>query len=723
MSDECAELGVRGEFRLTGLDCPDCARGVAASVEGLDGVLCASLNFATGMLIVEAHDQGSFPGVVSLVRSMDYGVEPLSGTHGIEVPAISLRSRLVEPAVALAGVLLLAGALLDQLDVAPGLSLATSLVAIALCGVPVFRRAAVAARNRVLDMNVLMSVAVIGALALGEHREAATVVFLFAIGGALESRALARTRRSIRELVSLTPEVAVLLSPDGPVQVRLDELVPGQVVLVKPGERLPVDGEVTAGSSAVNEAPITGESLPVHKESGAHVWAGSLNGSGALEVRVTSSGEDSTLARIVRLVEDAQAEKAPIEGLVDRFTRWYTPAVVGLAAALAVVPPIVIWLATGVFAPQEWIYRALVLLVVSCPCALVISTPVAVVSAITRAARDGVLVKGGAFIEMAAKVRVVAFDKTGTLTIGRPEVVSVLPRPGQSAEELLEIAAALEARSTHPLAAAVLAAASDAPLAALDEFEEIPGHGVSGTLDGNRYVVGSPAFVRDSGVDIRPFEFQIEELELEGRSVIAVASRDSSAALGVLGVADVVRDGASGVMSALRAGGIEHTVMLTGDNARVGEAVAAQSGVDEVRARLLPQDKSEAVSQLSAKYGALAMVGDGINDAPALAVADIGIAMGAAGSDTALETADVALMSDHLEALPGFFDLGKRTVANIQQNVWFSIVVKFAVLGLAMAGKASLWLAVFADTGVALLVILNGLRLLRPRKIDRASVR
>ena len=723
MNNECAEAGIRGEFRLTGLDCPDCARGVAASVEALDGVVCASLNFATGMLIVEANTTDTFTAVASLVRSMDYGVEPLAGARGSEEPTRSLRARLVEPAVGAAGVLLVIGALLDALDVRAGASWATSIVAILLCGGPVFRRALVAARNRLLDMNVLMSVAVLGALALGEHREAATVVFLFAIGGALESRALARTRSSIRDLVSLTPDTALLLDAHGTTEVPVDDLVPGQTVLVKPGARLPADGEVTAGSSAVNEAPITGESLPVHKVLGQHVWAGSLNGSGALEVRVVSAGQDSTLAHIVRLVEDAQAQQAPIQGVVDRFTRWYTPAVVGLAAALAIVPPIGFWLVTGVFAPQEWIYRALVLLVVSCPCALVISTPVAVVSAITRAARDGVLVKGGAFIEMAARIRVIAFDKTGTLTVGRPELVSVQPLPGTTAEELLAIAVALESRSSHPLAAAVVAAGTDvAPLRVI-EFEEHSGRGVTGVIDGVGYVLGSTSFVLEMGIDPESFEAQARESEESGRSVIAVAARESHAVLGLLGVADVVRPGVNGVVSALRVGGIEHVVMLTGDNERVASAVGAMAGIDEVRSRLLPQDKSKAVASLAAEYGPIAMVGDGINDAPALALADIGIAMGAAGSDTALETADVALMSDDLAVLSRFFDLGRRTLANIQQNVWFSVLVKFAVLGLAMAGKASLWLAVFADTGVALLVILNGLRLLRPGQRDSASVR
>ncbi|MBU4556992.1 MAG: cation-translocating P-type ATPase [Actinobacteria bacterium] len=705
----------RLELRLTGLDCPDCARGVAASVEALSGVTCASLNFATGILIVE-YDDASVPSrVVSLVRKMDYGLEPIGGAAHPELTAPSLRMRLVEPAIYAAGVLILAGWGAQVMGWAPMWSLAASLTALVLSGGPVLRRGLVSARARILDMNVLMSLAVIGALALGDHREAATVVFLFAIGGALESRSLARTRRSIRDLASLSPDTVHVMRDGVTQEVPTESVAVGEMVLVKPGARIPVDGQVASGSSAVDEAPITGESLPVLKGPGARVFAGSLNGSGALEAVVTSAGNDSTISRIVRLVEDAQATQAPIQGLVDRFTRWYTPVVLGLALAIASLPPVVLWVTGNGFEPREWVYRALVLLVVSCPCALVISTPVAVVSAITRAARDGVLVKGGAFIEMAARIRVVAFDKTGTLTVGRPEVSSVLVAAGSSAAEVLGIAASLESRASHPLAAAVLRAAEGTHDDA-DEVDEVAGRGVFGDVRGTRYLAGSPALARESGIDAGTFEQNAQELEALGQTVIVVADVESCLALGVIGVEDVIRDHVADVMNELRIGGIAHTVMLTGDHERVGAAVAHRAGVDEFRASLLPQDKSEAVRALSLAYGPLAMVGDGINDAPALAVADIGIAMGAAGSDTALETADVALMSDDLSALPGFFDLGRRTLVNIRQNVWFSVVVKFVVLVLALTGYASLWLAVFADTGVALLVILNGLRLLRPTK-------
>lgn len=730
MNDECTGGRVRGEFRLTGLDCPDCARGVAASVEAHAGVSCASLNFTTGMLIVEADDARVFNAVASLVRSMDYGIEPMAGTE-LAAAAPTWRSRLVEPAIGIAGVLLLLGAVLDRLGVSEALVVVLSLVSLALCVEPIVRRALAAARARVLDMNVLMLVAVIGALALGDHREAAMIVFLFAIGGVLESRALARTRRSIRDLVALAPDDVALLGDGGQVMVPADGVVPGQVVLVRPGERVALDGEVLAGSSAVNEAPITGESLPVEKTPGSAVYAGTLNGAGALEVRVTARRGDSTLAHIVRLIEEAQTQKAPVQTLVDRFTRWYTPAVAGLAVALAVLPPLVITLVGGEPRVSEWVYRGLVLLVVSCPCALVISTPVAMVSAITRAARDGVLVKGGAFVELAARVKVVAFDKTGTLTIGAPRIAAVHPMEGTTAEDVLAIAAALESRSTHPLAAAFDAAAASTGVtsatsapgagAAVTEFTEEAGRGLTGTLDGERYLVGSPAFVVQEGVEVRAAEPRIAELEAQGASAVLVAHGGARRVIGVIGIADAVRDDAALVVRQLRAGGIEHVALLTGDGERVGAAVGAATGVDQVRARLLPADKSDAITRLAKEFGPVAMVGDGINDAPALAIADIGIAMGGAGSDTVLETADVALMSDDIAALPEFFALGRRTLANVRQNIWFSVAVKLAVLVAAVAGYAPLWLAVFADTGVALLVILNGLRLLAaPRRAGSA---
>lgn len=777
-------------WRLSGLDCPDCARTVAISVERVDHVWSASLNFATGTLYVE-YDAAADPrpAVVDLVKRMDYGIEALGDTSGrpvvefhlaaIDCPdcAAKLRARVdliegvedatldfataklkvgyepshtsvgalrdaieaagyevegivgeeseetaprswmqknrTEISTSGSGVLIGLGLLLGQYEVPATIALA---MAIILGGGVIARRAVASARVRSLDMNVLMTIAVIGAAGIGEWLEAAMVVFLFSVGGLLEARSLAKTRRSIRDLMKLTPDVARVLRDGGEYDLAPSEVRLKDVIVVRPGDRIPLDGSVIRGSSAVDEAPITGESVPVDKDVGDVVYAGTLNTNGVLEIEVSSLAGDSTLSRVIHLVEEAQAQQAPFQRLVDRFTRYYTPAVVVLAILISTIPPLLSALtplAWGGFG--EWFYRALVLLVVSCPCALVISTPVAVVSAITRATRDGVLVKGGAFLELAPQIRVIAFDKTGTLTLGSPEVADVVALGAPNAERVIEVAAALEKNSGHPLAGAVLRAAGDVVPTGAADVRETAGRGVEGSIAGERFAVGSPAMASEMLPLSHEAESEIERLESDGRTVLVVVHLDVGRVVGLIGILDGVRPQAIEVVDSLRRIGIEHLVMLTGDNDRTAAAIANQVGLTEVRSRLLPQDKTNAIAELREQYGRVAMVGDGINDAPALARADIGIAMGAAGADTALETADVALMSDDLRALPGFLSLGRRTVANIQQNVWTSIVIKFVVLVAAVLGFAPLWLAVFADTGVALLVILNALRLLRAR--------
>jgi Cd2+/Zn2+-exporting ATPase len=598
----------------------------------------------------------------------------------------------------------------------PGSQVAYGL-AIVFGGALVWRRAIVALKARAIDMNVLMTVAVFGAAAIGEWSEGAAVTFLFSLGGYLEARALERTRHSIRDLMQLAPETAHVRRGEDIADVIPDDVAVGDVVVVRPGERVPLDGVVAKGFSAVDESPVTGESVPVEKQVGDAVFAGTLNTSGVLDVAVSAPASGSTLARMVYLVEEAQASKAPVQRLVDRFSRWYTPSAVGLAVVVALAVPLVA-LARGDATPAlwlDWLRRGLVVLVVACPCALVISTPVSIVSAITRAGRDGVLVKGGAYLELAAKIRAIAFDKTGTLTAGRPEVQLVHAKDGDSAG-LLTRAASLEIDSTHPLARAVVRAAEASgdfrPLP-VSEFEELPGQGVSGMLGAAHTRLVSPAFAEEIAELPYAIAARIEHEESEGRTVL-VFVRDA-VATGIISVADEVRPDASGSVKALLEGGFEHAVMLTGDNERTASSVANAVGLTEHMARLLPSQKVDAVVRLKERHGLVAMVGDGINDAPALAAADVGIAMGAAGSDTALETADVALLSDDLGALPRFFDLSRRTVGIIVQNVAFSVVVKIVVLALALAGRATLWMAVFADTGVALLVILNGMRLLAPK--------
>lgn len=701
------------EFRLRGLDCPDCASKLRGIIADMDGVDTADMDFAVARIRIGYNPSLLTPDdIAKAVGAAGYGAELVSAEKGGAVHAPSWwETYRHEVTTAVAGAALLAGTALERVAApwAPPAAIAAFLVAIVVGGWITARRGLASLRARSLDMNVLMSVAVIGAATIGQWSEGATVVFLFALGGLLEARSLARTRRSIRDLMRLTPERARIRRDGVEAELPPEEVIRGDLLLVKPGERIALDGDVVKGASAVDESPITGESVPAEKTVGDRAYAGSLNTSGLLEIRVESLSSDSTLARIIYLVEEAQSQRAPLQRLVDRFTRFYTPIVVGLAVAIAVVPPV---LGLGAFA--TWFYRALVVLVISCPCALVISTPVAIVSAITRATRDGVLVKGGAFLETALKVRAVAFDKTGTLTRGRPEVVEVLPLDGMPAGEILRRAAALEAGSTHPIAGALLrAAGGEAALEALSEYRDVPGKGVSAVIGGTPYSVGSQAFARETGALGDGAGARIDALESQGRTVLVLA--EAGVAVGLIGVADEVRPESREVVERLRRGGIEHIVMLTGDNERTAATVAERTGVTEVRARLLPAEKVDAIRELKRLHGTVAMVGDGINDTPALAASDIGIAMGGAGSDTALETADVALMADDLRALPELFGLGRRTVANITQNVVFSVVVKVVVLVLAIIGRATLWMAVFADTGVALLVILNGLRLLRAR--------
>jgi Zn2+/Cd2+-exporting ATPase len=719
-------------WRITGLDCPDCARNLEKTVAGIRGVVAADLNFARGTLLVE-YERASDPraAVVRAVESSGHAAEQIGGPAEGAAPAGAswwIRNRTLVAVVgsgagtafALAVMLLVPGRLAFD-SLAHGGGVVACVVAVAFGWVLLGPRAWSSLKARSVDINILMLIAVTGALALADYVEAASVVFLYTLGGWLESRALARTRGSIRDLMDLAPQLARVISQGAATDMPLDAVPVGALVRIRPGERVPLDGVVAAGSSAVDEAAITGEPLPADKTVGDRVFSGSLNTSGLLDVTVTAAARDSTLARVVQLVEQAQATKAPVQLAIDRFSRVYTPSVVVLAIWVAAVPPLF-----GLGEPLVWITRALVLLVVACPCALVISTPVSLVSGISRAGRDGVLVKGGAYLEVAARVSAIAFDKTGTLTQGRPTLVDVEPfEAAISPTELLALAASIEEHSNHPIARTIVRAAeeggvgraaarADASNVAVTEFEELAGRGVQAQLDGACVRVVSPAFAAEIGKLTVGQTERVAQAQAEGHTVLVVLRE--AEALGLLGVADPLRAEAAQVVDAVRRQGVEHTVMLTGDNEATAAAVTARAGLSAHMASLLPADKVDAVLRLKERFGTVAMVGDGHNDAPALAAADIGIAMGAAGSDTALETADVALMADDLSALPGFFALGRRTLAIIWQNVTFSVVVKVAVLVAAILGYANMWLAVFADTGVALLVILNGMRLLGVRR-------
>ncbi|MFZ5790662.1 MAG: heavy metal translocating P-type ATPase [Pseudomonadota bacterium] len=566
-----------------------------------------------------------------------------------------------------------------------------------------------AARNLRPDINLLMVVAVAGAMLIGEWFEGATVAFLFALSLALESWSVGRARRAIAALLDLAPPTVRLLRPDGSeAEVPVAEVRPGDRFLVPGGERIALDGRVAAGASAVNQAPITGESVPVEKHQGSEVYAGTINGDGTLTVEATKAAQDTTLARIIRMVEEAHSRRAPSEQWVERFARFYTPAVMALALLVFLVPPLAFG---GVW--EDWFYRALVLLVIACPCALVISTPVSIVASLAASARAGVLVKGGAFIELPARLRAIAMDKTGTITRGEPEVVDVIPLGGHTEPELLARAAALEARSTHPLARAVVryAEAKGVPPEPANDVQVLKGKGLTGTFDGEPFWLGSHRYVVERGQDAPEIACQAEALEGDGKTVIAVGN--ARHVCGLIAVADTVRSEAREIVAGLHAAGVGHVVMLTGDNRVTAEAIAREVGIDEVHAELLPEDKLRKIEQLVAQYGTVAMVGDGVNDAPALARASLGIAMGAIGSDAAIETADVALMTDDISRLPWLIRHAKRTLAIIRQNIVFSLGVKAVFFVLTFAGMASLWGAIAADVGASLLVVFNALRLLR----------
>ena len=580
--------------------------------------------------------------------------------------------------------------------------------AIALGVGPIAKRGVAALRARALDINVLMLVAVAGAIVLGEWGEAASVVFLFALAQFLESRAMDRARGAIRALMELSPAEAVVRRNGSTASVAVEQVRLGEIVLVRPGEKIPLDGRVVSGTSHVNQAPVTGESLPVEKDPGADVFAGTINGRGALEVEVTRLQGDSTLARIIHLVERAQAQRAPTQTFVDRFARVYTPIVLALAVLVALVPPLVLGAAWS-----EWFYRALVLLVISCPCALVISTPVSIVSALAAAARKGVLIKGGARLERLAAIKCLAFDKTGTLTKGQVRVHDVVPLDGLPSSEVLRLAASLELHSEHPNGRAIVTRAAEREIAPVppDGFQALPGRGAEGRVGGRAVVVGSHRLFEERGLCSPPAEAALAQITARGAGTVLVAS--DGRPVGIIGVADEAREAARGAVDLLRTHGIGPIVVLTGDNEAAAKTLADDLGLDAWKAGLLPEDKVAAVHELRARHGALAMVGDGVNDAPALASADVGIALAVAGTDAALETADVALMSDELMKIPYAIRLSRATARNIKANIAFSLVLKGAFLAMAVAGAATLWMAVVADTGASLIVIANALRLLR----------
>lgn len=700
----------RGEgrrFRVEGMDCAACAQTVQKSVTALDGVNGAEVSFGAGALTVQGDVADAV--VIGAVTRAGYRAYPAGRRpSGPSAPfwrrdARTLSTALSIPLLLLAVIASLAGA--SRLVAEP-----LYLLSMAVGGWPIARAALSALRVRALDMNVLMTLAAIGAVGIGAYAEGAWVLVLFAVGTTLETFALDRSRRAVEALMELAPREARVLRDEVEHTVPVEEVVPGDLVVVRPGERLPVDGIIAQGSSSVDQSPITGESVPVDVGRGDEVYAGALTVQGSLTIQATRPAADSTLSRIAALVEEAQGSRAPSERFIDRFARIYTPIVFVAALLLATVP-----LAFG-GEPDTWIYRGLAFLIVACPCSLVISVPVAVVSAIGGAAREGVLITNGQALEDLGRVSVVALDKTGTLTLGAPELERIVVLEGDLDEaEALALMGSVEQLSEHPLAAAIVRAARErgAALAQPERFEALPGRGVEAVVGGRALWAGGP---RLAGERLGAVPAGLDDLHAAGQTALVLG--EGERALALFGVADQIRLEAKTAVESLAGVGIERTVMLTGDSEPIARTIAARTGMSEWRAGLLPEDKLTAVGELQRDGTVVAMVGDGINDAPALAAARVGVAMGAAGSDVALSSADVALMSDRLDRLPDAVARARKALSVMRVNVIASLLVKGLFVLLVPFGLVTLVLAVVADMGMSLLVTFNALRLLRRRSSE-----
>lgn len=583
-----------------------------------------------------------------------------------------------------------------------------ALIAMALSGKITLKKGWLALSTKTLNISSLMLIAITGAVLIGEWPEAAMVTVLFALAERIEVYSLDKAREAIRKLMEIAPDVAMVKVADGSWQsMPVSQVALGEVIWVKPGERIPLDGEIVLGKSSVNQAPITGESMPIDKEVGDKVYAGTLNEHGSFQFKVTVIAGDTVLAKIGKTIAQAQAERAPTQRFVDQFAKYYTPLMIVIAILVAFVPPL-FWGGTW----SLWLYKALTLLVIACPCALVISTPVTVVSGLAAAAKHGILIKGGTYLEQGHRLKAIALDKTGTLTEGRPVVTKLIQISNQKDVNVLQLAASLDEHSEHPIAQAIVKQwqkhqPAD-PLLSVTDFKALPGRGVTGLIADVRYFVGNHQLAEDNQVCNPTIEAQLKALEQTGQTTIILS--DSEHVLAIFAVADTLRSTSQLAIKALHQQGIK-TCILTGDNETTALAIANQVGIDEVRANVLPADKLKAIDELITRYGAVGMVGDGINDAPALAKATIGFAMGK-GTDIALETADIAIMNDNLVKLPLFIKLSRKTATVLFQNISLSIVVKIIFFGLALAGLATLWMAVFADMGASLLVVANGLRLL-----------
>ncbi len=705
---ETSGAGARSSsFRIEAMDCPTEQTLIQNKLGKLAGIQALEFNLINRVLGV-THDLPNTAPIVEAIKSLGMHAEPLEAGSDSQ-PASAQPVKKPWWPLALSGVGALAAEVIHFTSAGPDWLVAlVALVSILSGGLGTYKKGWIALKNRNLNINALMSIAVTGAVLIGQWPEAAMVMFLFTVAELIEARSLDRARNAISGLMQMTPEQVTVQQNDGSWREQEAKSVElGALVRVRPGERIGLDGEVTSGSSTIDQAPITGESLPVEKTVGDKVFAGTINQAGALEYRVTAAANNSTLARIIHAVEQAQGARAPTQRFVDSFSKIYTPAVFAFALAVALIPPLLmggLWF--------DWIYRALVLLVVACPCALVISTPVSIVSGLAAAARKGILVKGGVYLEGGYKLDYLALDKTGTITHGKPVQTDFLPLDPLANDSAPALAASLAGRSDHPVSLAIAQAAVDKQLAMhpVDNFAALAGRGVRGEIDGQLYHLGNHRLVEELGLCSPALEEKLFALEKQGKTVVLLL--DSKGPLALFAVADTVKESSREAIQQLHELGIK-TLMLTGDNPHTAKAIAAQVGIDQARGDLLPTDKLQAIEDLYAQGHRVGMVGDGINDAPALARAEIGFAMAAAGTDTAIETADVALMDDDLRKIPAFIRLSRQTSAVLKQNIALALVIKAIFLGVTFAGLATMWMAVFADMGVSLLVVFNGLRLLR----------
>ncbi|MGL6079398.1 heavy metal translocating P-type ATPase [Methyloversatilis discipulorum] len=714
-----------GWLHVPAMDCVTEESEIRRALERLDGIRALTFRLSERNVHIDAT-----PAIVEeaadLLRRIGFDARPVderpataeaaADEHSHESAAADVRTAVMK----LAGALVLAiaaelvGYFVTETTVTKALGLALAGCAIALAGFDVYKKGIAALLAGRLNINALMSVAVTGAVFIGQWAEAAMVMALYTIAELIEARAVERARHAITGLMAMAPETATVRQSDGEWRVQpVGEVPLRAVVRIGPGERVPLDGVVVAGNSSINQAPVTGESIPVDKEAGDPVFAGTINENGLLEVEVTALAANSTLARIIHAVEQAEGNRAPTQRFVDRFAAVYTPAVFVFAVLIAVSGP---WL-FGLTWLQA-IYKALVLLVIACPCALVISTPVTVVSGLAAAARRGILIKGGVHLEGARHLKAIAFDKTGTITEGKPRLVEWSTLDGAvDRDQIAAIVASLAGHSDHPVSKAIADGLPRNGATVLD-FKALPGRGVSGTVDGRTYVLGNHRLIEERGQCSSSLEARLRVHETAGRTVTVLAS--DGAVLGVFAVADGIKAHSADAVAELKALGV-HPLMLSGDNSATARTIAEQAGIDDARGDLLPTDKLDALKALQQRYGPSGMIGDGINDAPALAQSNLGFAMGAIGTDTAMEAADIVIMNDDLRRVPETIRLSRRTSAILWQNISFALGIKAVFFVLALFGSATMWMAVFADMGASLLVVANGLRLLRPPVGDRQT--